>query len=58
MAADEETPAEVKRQLADAVPLGRLSQPEDIADAVLFLASDRSRQITGQEIAVDGGSVL
>ncbi|HSI19574.1 MAG TPA: SDR family oxidoreductase, partial [Sphingomonas sp.] len=36
-------------------PLGRLGQPEDIADVVAFLASDDSRYITGQGIMVDGG---
>jgi NAD(P)-dependent dehydrogenase (short-subunit alcohol dehydrogenase family) len=35
-------------------PLG-LGRPEDVADAVEFLASDRARWITGQEIVVDGG---
>lgn len=36
-------------------PLGRLGQPEDIADVMAFLASDDSRFITGQGIVVDGG---
>ncbi|MCX6019832.1 MAG: glucose 1-dehydrogenase [Chloroflexi bacterium] len=38
-----------------AAPLGRLGQPEDVADACLFLASDAARWITGAEITVDGG---
>lgn len=38
--------------------LRRISADEDIADATLFLASDRSRNITGQELVVDAGSVL
>jgi NAD(P)-dependent dehydrogenase (short-subunit alcohol dehydrogenase family) len=36
-------------------PLGRLGEPDDIAHAVVFLASDESSWITGQAIAVDGG---
>ncbi len=35
--------------------LQRVAGPQDIADAVLFLASDDSRNMTGQEITVDGG---
>lgn len=37
------------------VPVGRISTPQDIADAVLFLASDRAAYINGQEILIDGG---
>jgi NAD(P)-dependent dehydrogenase (short-subunit alcohol dehydrogenase family) len=38
-----------------AVPLGRIARTEDIADAVVFFASDRASYVTGQEIVVDGG---
>jgi len=38
-----------------ALPLGRIGQPDDIAQAALYLASDDSSFITGQTLAVDGG---
>jgi NAD(P)-dependent dehydrogenase (short-subunit alcohol dehydrogenase family) len=41
--------------LRDRIPLGRLGRPEDVAEAVLFLASDDSSYVTGSEIFVDGG---
>lgn len=40
------------------IPLGRLAKPEDIADAVLFLASDKARHITMHDLRVDGGASL
>jgi NAD(P)-dependent dehydrogenase (short-subunit alcohol dehydrogenase family) len=42
-------------KLARQVPLGRLGEPEDVALAVLFLASDESKFITGAELKIDGG---
>ena len=43
------------RYLLGRVPLGRTAQPVEVAEAVVFLASDESRYITGAELAVDGG---
>ncbi|WP_189115027.1 2,3-dihydro-2,3-dihydroxybenzoate dehydrogenase [Pilimelia terevasa] len=40
------------------IPLGRIADPADVADAVLFLASDRARHITMQNLYVDGGATL
>jgi 2-hydroxycyclohexanecarboxyl-CoA dehydrogenase len=40
------------------VPLARWQQPEDIADMVVFLSSERAREVTGQTINVDGGQVM
>ncbi|WP_158881737.1 2,3-dihydro-2,3-dihydroxybenzoate dehydrogenase [Amycolatopsis anabasis] len=40
------------------IPLGRLAEPEDIADAVVFLASDKARHITMHDLYVDGGATL
>ncbi|PHV11878.1 2,3-dihydro-2,3-dihydroxybenzoate dehydrogenase [Chitinimonas sp. BJB300] len=40
------------------IPLGRIADPDDIAEAVCFLASDRARQITMHDLRVDGGATL
>jgi NAD(P)-dependent dehydrogenase (short-subunit alcohol dehydrogenase family) len=50
--------AETKQEIAKWVPLGRLATPEDIAYCGLFLASEESAFITGQEIVVDGGLMV
>jgi 3-oxoacyl-[acyl-carrier protein] reductase len=42
----------------NSVPLGRLAEPEDIADVVLFLVTDAARFVTGQTIHVNGGQVM
>ena len=52
------TPEEVRAFYEGNCALRRISTDEDIADAVLFMASDRARNITGQELVVDAGSVL
>ena len=46
------------RVMRESVPLGRLAEPEDIAYAALFLASEEARYITGQTLIIDGGQVL
>jgi 3-oxoacyl-[acyl-carrier protein] reductase len=49
---------EMKAALLKQIPLGRLGEAEDIADAALFLASPAARYITGQVLTVDGGMVM
>jgi NAD(P)-dependent dehydrogenase (short-subunit alcohol dehydrogenase family) len=51
-----DTPGVTERRKA-VVPMRRIGMPQDIADAILFLASDRSSYVSGDEITVDGGFV-
>ena len=47
---------EKKRLVGEAVPLGRMGDPEDIAGPCVFLASDEARYVTAQTLNVDGGN--
>lgn len=49
---------EIKDQVAERVPLGRLGRSEDIADACLYLASDMSSYVTGTVLSVNGGLLI
>lgn len=51
-------PEDVRSQLLQQIPLAKLGQPEDIAKAVRFLASDDASYMTGQTIHVDGGMYM
>lgn len=49
---------ERRRATIAQIPLGRLGEPEDVAGAILFLASDESRWVTGSTVTVDGGYLV
>lgn len=51
-------PESVKEKTLAGIPLGKMGEPEDVANAVLFLASDQASYITGQVVNVDGGMVM
>lgn len=49
---------EIMEELKNETPMGRIGSPEDVAEAILFLASDKSGFITGQVLSVDGGFIV
>jgi 3-oxoacyl-[acyl-carrier protein] reductase len=51
------TPQEIAQASCAAIPMGRYGRPEEFADAVAFMASERARYITGTILRVDGGMV-
>lgn len=51
-------PEKIREGMIASIPMGRMGQPEDIAKAVCFLASDDASYITGQVLVVDGGLVM
>jgi NAD(P)-dependent dehydrogenase (short-subunit alcohol dehydrogenase family) len=55
--ADAYTP-EVRRTYEERIPLGHIGTAEEVADVIVFLASDAARYVTGQELLVDGGLTI
>jgi 3-oxoacyl-[acyl-carrier protein] reductase len=51
-------PDQVKQYTVRSTPLGRIGQPEDVAGAVLMLASDQTRFVTGTYVPVNGGAFM
>ena len=54
----QKTAGEYAQQMIKTMPLARLGQPRDMADAVLFLLSDEASWITGHILNVDGGQLM
>lgn len=54
----EEQTTAIKAHAATQIPLGRMCEPEEIADFVMFLASDSAKFITGAELNIDGGMLI
>lgn len=51
-------PVEVKKQMIEKIKMGRIGTAEEVANVILFLASDLSSYVTGQVIGVDGGMII
>jgi NAD(P)-dependent dehydrogenase (short-subunit alcohol dehydrogenase family) len=48
-------PEKMRAALTAQVPLGRIAQPREVADAIVYLLSDESAFVTGSELVIDGG---
>lgn len=48
----------IKEEILKQIPMAKMGEPEDVAEAVMFLATDMSRYVTGQVLTVDGGMVM
>ena len=55
--ASSETGQQRRKMISSAVPLGRFGTPEEIANAIMFIGSDKASYIIGASLAVDGGMI-
>jgi 3-oxoacyl-[acyl-carrier protein] reductase len=51
-------PPKLEREITNTIPLGRVGQPDDVADVVVFLASEQARWLTGQLLYIGGGHAM
>lgn len=54
----EKLPEDIRQKMLEVIPIGRFGEPADVAEVVLFLASDASAYVTGQVLSVCGGMVM
>jgi len=54
---DEEAARKIKMESLGGIPIGRPAQPEEVAELVAFLVSERAASIHGSEFVIDGGTV-
>ena len=50
-----DTATDFQARTVDKIPMGRIGEPLDIAQGVLYLASDEAKYVTGSELVIDGG---
>lgn len=50
--------AGLEKQLSAHIPLGRIGKPDDVADVIVFLASEQARWLTGQTLYIGGGHTM
>ena len=54
----DDLPSELKEKLAESIPMNRFGSPQDVAEAVFFLSSEKAAYITGTVLNVNGGMLM